>query len=93
MKHVFILNPKAGSGKRLAELQEKVRALAGEVEYKLGLGGMKPLNVEGRDNNAWVLVDYGYVIVHIFSREAREFYNLDKLYKGPRIDENNEENL
>ena len=71
----------------------QVRALAGEVEYKLGLGGMKPLNIEGRDNNAWVLVDYGYVIVHIFSREAREFYNLDKLYKGPRIDENNEENL
>ena len=58
----------------------QVRALAGEVEYKLGLGGMKPLNIEGRDNNAWVLVDYGYVIVHIFSREAREFYNLDKLY-------------
>ena len=37
-------------------------------------------NVEGRGNNTWIVLDYGNVVVHIFSREAREFYNLDKLY-------------
>ena len=58
----------------------QVKALAGEVEYKLGLRGVDPYGVEGRDNNSWLLLDYSNVIVHIFSREAREFYNLDKLY-------------
>ena len=58
----------------------QVKALAGEVEYKLEQRDAIPYGVEGRDNNSWVIVDYSNVIVHIFSREAREFYNLDKLY-------------
>ena len=58
----------------------QVRALTDEVEYKTGLGGVSPLRVEGRGNNAWVILDYGNVIVHVFSREARQFYNLEKLY-------------
>ena len=59
----------------------QVKALAGEVEYRIGLRDVQPYGVEGRDNNAWLLVDYSNVIVHIFSREAREFYNLEKLYE------------
>ena len=58
----------------------QIKALSGEVEYKLGLRGVQPYGIEGRDNNAWIVLDYSNVIVHIFSREAREFYNLDKLY-------------
>ena len=59
----------------------QVKALAGEVEFRMEQRGLSPYSVEGRDNNSWVLVDYSNVIVHIFSREAREFYNLDKLYE------------
>jgi len=58
----------------------QIKALSGEVEYRIGQRGVEPDRVEGRDNNSWLLVDYGNVIVHIFSRESREFYNLDKLY-------------
>ncbi len=58
----------------------QVKALAGEVEYKMEQRGVTPYGVEGRDNNSWLIVDYSNVIVHVFSREAREFYNLDKLY-------------
>jgi ribosome-associated protein len=58
----------------------QVKALAGEVEYKMEQRGVVPYGVEGRDNNSWLIVDYSNVIVHVFSREAREFYNLDKLY-------------
>ena len=58
----------------------QIKALAGEVEHKLGLRGVNAYGVEGRDNNSWLVLDYSNVIVHIFSREAREFYNLDKLY-------------
>ena len=58
----------------------QVKALAGEVEYRTELRGLSPYSVEGRDNNSWILLDYSNVIVHVFSRESREFYNLDKLY-------------
>ena len=58
----------------------QIKALAGETEYRLGLRGVEPYGVEGRDNNSWLILDFSNVIVHIFSREAREFYNLDKLY-------------
>lgn len=58
----------------------QVKALVGEVEYRLEQRGATPYNIEGRDNNSWILMDYSHVIVHVFSRESREFYNLDKLY-------------
>ena len=57
-----------------------IKALADETEYLLGQRGLLPYRVEGRDNNSWWILDYSNVLVHIFSREAREFYNLDKLY-------------
>ncbi len=58
-----------------------VRSLTDEVEFKLGEAGVKPFASEGRgDKNSWIVLDYGTVMVHIFTRDAREFYNLDKLY-------------
>ena len=62
----------------------QVRALTDEVEYRTEQRGVTPIRVEGRDNNAWVIMDYGTVLVHIFSREARQFYNLEKLYTGEK---------
>lgn len=59
----------------------QVKALLGEVEYRLEQRGVTPYGIEGRDNNSWMILDYSNVIVHVFSREAREFYNLDKLYE------------
>ena len=58
----------------------QIKALAGEVEYRTEQRGLSPYGVEGRDNNSWMILDYSHVIVHIFSREARDFYNLDNLY-------------
>ena len=57
-----------------------VKALSGEVEYQLDRRGVNAYHIEGRDNNSWVVLDYCNVMVHIFNREARDFYNLDKLY-------------
>ena len=59
-----------------------VRALAGEVEYQMGRRGVDAYHIEGRDNNSWIVLDYCNVLVHVFNREAREFYNIDKLYKN-----------
>ena len=57
-----------------------VRALADEVEYKMGQAGINPLHTDAGDGRSWIVLDYANVIVHIFDREAREFYNLDRLY-------------
>ena len=58
----------------------QVKSLGGEVEFKLGERGMDPAHYEGRDNGNWVVLDYNSVILHVFSRESREFYKLEKLY-------------
>ena len=57
-----------------------VRALADEVEFKIGERGVEPWRHEGRPGNSWRVLDYASVIVHVFDREARDFYKLDKLY-------------
>ncbi len=57
-----------------------VQTLGGEVEYQMSRRGIEPLHAEGRDNRAWSVLDYSHVLVHVFTRETREFYNLDKLY-------------
>ena len=56
-----------------------VMALADEVLYKVGLLGREAHHTEGRDGRSWILVDYGDVILNVFDRESREFYNLDRL--------------
>lgn len=58
----------------------QVNALADEVEYKLGLDGIDPTRVEGRGDGSWVLLDFDSVLVHVFGRESREFYKLEKLW-------------
>ena len=57
-----------------------VNTLGGEVEYEMGRRGIDPLLAEGRDGNTWMVLDYAHIMVHVFTRENREFYNLDKLY-------------
>lgn len=56
-----------------------VAALADEIAYKIGLNGRDALRVEGRSGNAWILIDYGDVIVNVFDKPSREFYNFDRL--------------
>ena len=58
-----------------------VRALADEVEFKIGERGVDPLRHEGKEgHSSWRVLDYASVVVHVFDREARDFYKLDKLY-------------
>ena len=53
-------------------------ALGDNLSFLLGERGRDPLRVEGKRGNSWILVDYGDVIINIFDRQSREFYNLDR---------------
>ncbi len=58
----------------------QIRALSGEIDFKLEPYGISALHTEGGESGIWILQDYGSVIVHIFTPDAREFYKLEKLY-------------
>ncbi len=59
----------------------QVRAVSGHVEDMLREQfGIKPWHIEGRESGSWVLLDYVDFVVHVFQPEAREFYQLEKLW-------------
>lgn len=64
-----------------------VASLADEVDYLIGLKGRNSARIEGRQGNSWILVDYLDVIVNVFDKEAREFYNFERLLpQGSEVD-------
>ena len=56
------------------------RSLANNVVDMARAAGVKPLGMEGQTQGDWVLIDLGDVVVHIMQQEARDFYNLEKLW-------------
>lgn len=66
----------------------QVSALVDNVEEKLEKEGFSPKRIEGVKNTNWVLMDYGDVIVHVFSKEDRLFYDLERIWKdGKELEE------
>ena len=66
----------------------QVRSIADDVEGRIkAAAGPKPLRIEGLDDARWVLLDYGDFVVHVFQEEARQYYDLERLWSDvPRID-------
>ena len=65
----------------------QINALCGAVENELDELNEHVLRREGYRDGTWVLLDYGCVVVHVFSKEAREFYSLERLWKdGKAVD-------
>ena len=63
-----------------------IKSLADEVEYALTTAGAEPGHIEGTATG-WILLDYGSVVIHVFTKEAREYYNLEKLWAdGEEVD-------
>jgi ribosome-associated protein len=64
-----------------------VKALADHVVYQAKhVAGLQPLGTEGERSMDWMLVDLLDVVVHIFTPETRDFYNLEKLWETPSSD-------
>ena len=57
-----------------------IKALVDEVDRALSEAGEPPVRREGLRSDIWVLMDFGSVIVHVFTDEARKFYNLERLW-------------
>ena len=69
-----------------ANSSTQVRALCDEVEEKLEEVGITPHHIEGR-TTGWILLDYNSVLVHIFTGETRDYYNLERLWQdAPDVD-------
>jgi len=62
--------------------QRQVQAISDEIEEQLKKKlKTRPVRIEGYSSAEWVLMDYGDFIVHIFNKEARDFYDLERLWR------------
>ena len=68
----------------------QIKAMADEVEEKLGRAGFMLKQKEGYEHANWVLLDFGDVIVHIFDKENRFFYDLERIWRDGKVMEPSE---
>ena len=62
-----------------------IKALVDEVDKQLSEAGEPPIRREGLRSDIWVLMDFGCVIVHVFTDEARKFYDLERLWSDAAV--------
>ena len=62
-----------------------VKTLAEEVEFKLDEAGISVTHVDGHRSDTWIVLDYVDVIVHVFSEEAREYYDLERFWQDGEV--------
>ena len=65
--------------------RNQVQALCDNVEEKLGKMGITKKQIEGYDNGNWILVDYRDIVIHIFDKENRLFYDLERIWRDGKI--------
>ncbi|MGN1180299.1 MAG: ribosome silencing factor [Suilimivivens sp.] len=67
--------------------KSQIQALSDAVDEKLGRAGLPLKQIEGYNNANWILLDFGDIIVHIFDKENRLFYDLERIWRdGKRIE-------
>lgn len=63
----------------------QVDAIKDNIQDVLGRNGYFAKNVEGNQHSGWILLDYGDMIVHIFTKDDRAFYNLERVWKDGKV--------
>lgn len=61
------------------------KALADEIEFKMKELGIEPTRVEGYQGATWIVLDYGGIVVHVFYKETRSYYNLERLWSDGEL--------
>ncbi|MBQ7782396.1 MAG: ribosome silencing factor [Oscillospiraceae bacterium] len=65
----------------------QTKALADEVEFRLKELGVEPRQVQGNNGGGWIVMDYSDIVIHVFNKEQRDFYNLERLWRdGEDVD-------
>ena len=73
------------------ESTTQVKAIVDFIEHELVLQGIRPIGREGLNYGHWALLDYGDVVIHVFERETREYYSLEKLWMDAKTIEFHED--
>jgi len=69
-----------------ADSHTQVKAISDNVQRKVKeIAHQKPFGVEGEENAEWILLDYGDIIVHVFYRPVREYYDLESLWGDAEV--------
>lgn len=63
----------------------QVAAISGAVQKLVSQNGQKPWHIEGEQNAEWILLDYVNVVVHIFQKHTREYYNIEGLWGDAKV--------
>ena len=70
--------------------KSQIQTLADHVEEALGKAGLPLKQTEGYDTANWILMDYRDIVIHIFDKESRGFYDLERMWRdGRTVDANN----
>lgn len=65
--------------------RNQIQALCDNVEEKLGAMGVPLKQREGYDSGNWILIDYRDVVIHIFDKESRQFYDLERIWRDGKL--------
>ena len=69
----YILIASGKSGRQL-------KSMADEIEKRVGELGEPIIGTEGKDQGNWVLIDFGFLVVHLFKSDVRDYYQMDSLW-------------
>ena len=64
-------------------------AVSEEIQKKLEQSGIVPKHIEGTKNASWILLDYQDIVIHIFDKETRIFYDLERIWRDGKIEDVN----
>jgi ribosome-associated protein len=70
--------------------QNQIQAMRDACDEALYKAGLNTKQIEGNSNSTWILMDYGDIIVHIFSKEDRLFYDLERVWSDGKVIDVNE---
>ena len=68
-----------------SESEPQTRAITDHINQKMKEEGVKSWHIEGYEHLDWVLIDFVHIVVHIFSKETREYYEFERLWADGKI--------